>query len=140
VALELVPQQLAVERPDPRLDRVRQHAQDELEVGFALVALEQLAERDLQVLERVERQVEADGQAAEDEVRDPVEGPLARQREPDLVDRHVVGSSVSASSSASSSSRRAAASFASATASPKPRRALRDEAPCAIPAAKPESF
>jgi hypothetical protein len=43
-AVELVAQQLAVERAHTSLDRIRQDAQHKLEIRLTLVALEQLAE------------------------------------------------------------------------------------------------
>ena len=53
--------------------------------SLAVDPFEQRVERDLQVLERLERQVEANGETAEDEMRDVLKVGLARKGERDLV-------------------------------------------------------
>src|SRR5207253_298559 len=128
------------ERADRRLDRVGQHSQGEGHLVLPRAAVEESVERELQVLERLERQVEPHREPAEHQVRDSVEVTLGRQGERDDVDAHGVVLSTSRSSSSSSRSRRAAASLPAATAERQSRLARSSEAPCDSPAARPEIF
>src|SRR5207247_2173301 len=70
LALELPPHRAARERADTRLDRIGPHRDGNGHVALADAVVEQLVERDLQVLEVLERQVETDVEASQAEVSD----------------------------------------------------------------------
>src|SRR5204863_663516 len=95
-------------------------------------------DRELEVLEHLEREVEPEREPAEDEVRDAVEVALRRQREHDDVVAHDVLPAASRSSASSSCARRSAASLPAATAARQSRLARSCEAPCVSPAASAE--
>ncbi len=101
----------------------------------AVAASEQGRQCELEVLEVLERQVEACREPAEHQMRDTLEGRLPWQRERDLIS-HRVGFS----SSSRSRSRRAAAALPSSTASRQLRSVFNDDHPCETPAVKPVSF
>ena len=77
-----------VDRPDPGLE----HSVAEptasivtLAVAAGVGAVEDRAERELEILQRLDRQVETERETAEHEMRDAMEFPLAREGERDLV-------------------------------------------------------
>ena len=88
LAFELAPDRPARERADARLDRIGPHRDRNGHVALADAVVEQLVERDLEVLEVLERQVETDRETSEHEVRDAVEVALRGQRQGDLVVAH----------------------------------------------------
>jgi RNA polymerase sigma-B factor len=130
---------LGPERADPCLQRALGDREDDRDLSVRLVVVEQAVEGELEVVEDVEGDVVAGGDAAEHEPCDRAEGPLPRQREDDLV-HQAAGPSASRSSSARSRSRRAAASLATRMACWRSCWALKAATPWVRPAARPEIF
>src|SRR5829696_128483 len=138
VLRELACEPLSVDRTDARDERVALDPDRDGHGAVALALLEEACERELQILEMLEREVEPDGEAAHDEVGDAEEVPVAREGQPDLVGHAV--RSASRNSSASSCCRREAASFAAAAAPRKSRCTRKSANPWLRPAARPETF
>src|SRR3954447_25433222 len=83
--LDLVEQRRG-ERTDARLERPLSQCHLHRDVpGLGVGTVEDRVERDLEVLEVLDRQVEAHREPAEHEMRDTMEVPFARDRERDLV-------------------------------------------------------
>src|SRR5262245_7519419 len=82
VALELVPE---IEWADSSLDRVVAEHDRDGQVLAGPDAVEDRSERELEILQRLDRQLVPERDPAEDEVCDTLKLPLAWQREGDLV-------------------------------------------------------
>src|SRR5581483_5558741 len=126
------------ERPERGVEDALGGGEDDGHLAVVVAEPEHGVERDLEILEVVEREVVMGGEPAGDEVRDRPEVLFGRDDEPDLVAAHTVPAS--RSSVSRSSSRRAAASLPACTAWRQSRRALKSAAPKLTPAAKPETF
>src|SRR5579885_861564 len=83
----VVPSELLaeVERPHARLERAVDDGHRYGHLAGRAGGLEDGGERELQVLQGLNRQLVPERESAEDEVRDAMEVAVARQREPDLV-------------------------------------------------------
>src|SRR3954452_17334055 len=130
-----------VDWPDGRLERAVAERHRDGHLTVSPCAVEDRRERELEVLERLDRQPEAHGEAAEDEVSDAVELALVRKDECDLVGLwHPVQVCTCRSSSSRSACRRREASLPRSTASLQLRLVRSVAAPCDTPVASPASF
>ena len=129
-----------IDRADARLERSVAQCHPHGHLALGPRTIENGGQRELEVLERFDRQLEADRKAAEHEMRDAVEIAVTRKRECDFVGRRHRHLCTCRSSSSRSASRRRAASLPRSTASPKLRLARSAANPCVTPLARPATF
>src|SRR5262249_47737109 len=139
---QFLDERFAGEWSDPRPHHPLFHLDRHSDLSLSLTpALEQPVERDLEILELIVGQVEANCEPSEHEMGDAEELPLAGKAQADLVPAHVCSPPPCAcSSSARSRSRRCAASLAASTAARQSRRARSVAVPWETPAARPDNF